>query len=200
MLQNPRPWTYYSKLVPGYIEKYGSVRGMRDRNRRLMKQLTKAGNEEETRSIRNELIENNQPLAKMYAERYGYHNGWSKEKKEDMFQECMVSVKGYIDTVQDWNIPQSYFQVRLSNYCKSAIENKRRLKIIENNDVTLPFNEDNFAQDSLSINSDFLRQLVLFIHTQQNDKEKSFTSNISDAKKWACLPKWNLNRSLHSSI
>ena len=66
--QTEKYWTYYSSLVPGYKEKYG-LRGMRERNRKLLKRLKTAQGKERKR-LQNLLAENNLPYAKYVSEIY----------------------------------------------------------------------------------------------------------------------------------
>ena len=100
-------WKYYSELVPGYVEKY-SNKGMRERNRKILKQLEGTTGERRLH-LENLLAENNQPLAKYVAERYGAYLGWNKAERQDAFQECCAEIIGYIRKMENGLSPV-YFQ------------------------------------------------------------------------------------------
>lgn len=147
--QTEKHWIYYSSLVPGYKEKYG-LRGMRDRNRKLLKWL-KTAQGEERKKLQNLLAENNLPYAKYVSERYCNYYGLAS-KKEEYYQICLSALAKHILSLHDEDdYRQVYFQNGMYYKMLSRIKNTERLSIIENKCTFVSFDENTFPQETKMI-------------------------------------------------
>lgn len=143
--QTEKHWIYYSSLVPGYKEKYG-LRGMRDRNRKLLKRLKTAQGEERKR-LQNLLAENNLPYAKYVSERYCKYYGLAS-KKEEYYQICLSALAKHILSLHDEDdYRQDYFQNGIYYNMFGGIKNAEKLSIIENKCTFVSFDENTFPQE-----------------------------------------------------
>ena len=143
--QTEEHWIYYSSLVPGYKEKYG-LRGMRDRNCKLLKRLKTAQGEERKR-LQNLLAENNLPYAKYVSERYCNYYGLTS-KKEEYYQICLSALAKHILSLHDEDdYRQDYFQNGMYYKMLGQISNAEKLSIIENKCSFITFNENLFPQE-----------------------------------------------------
>lgn len=143
--QTEKYWTYYSSLVPGYKEKYG-LRGMRERNRKLLKRLKTAQGKERKR-LQNLLAENNLPYAKYVSEIYCNYYGLTS-KKEEYYQICLSALAKHILSLHDEDdYRQAYFQNGMYYKMLGQISGAGKLSIIENKCIFVSFDENTFPQE-----------------------------------------------------
>lgn len=141
-------WQYYCKKVPGYVKKY-SDRGMRDKNRKIFKKLPRASGKE-LRTLRDSLIENNLPLARMVAERFATRRNIPKDTVEDLYQDCCLALTDHVNSI----IQKKKYDVRpfqsgifyrmyysLLNKSKSETDITRRFPVIQFDDETYNTND-----------------------------------------------------------
>ena len=160
-------WIYYSSLVPGYKEKYG-LRGMRARNRKLLKSL-KSAQGEERKMLQNLLAENNLPYAKYISEIYCDYYGLGN-RKEEYYQICLSALAKQILSLHDEDdYRQAYFQNALYFKMLAQINNARKLSIIENKCSFIQFDEEMFPQETEQ--SADKEQLLRYIHYFLTERE-----------------------------
>lgn len=104
-------WIYYSSLIPGYAEKYG-LRGMRERNRKLLPALSRARNEQKRETLRKSLLENNLPLAMYTADMWRKKHHMTREQRDDLFQDSVICLSGYIHSLEGDDFKPGFFQAR----------------------------------------------------------------------------------------
>lgn len=137
-------WVYYSTLIPGYVKKYG-LRGIRDRNRKLLKELKRSRSDERKDRCRRDLVENNLPLAKYAAERWKKYNNLSDTDAEDAFHDCVVAMSNFIHDLKKDDLVPNYFQVRLYTRMSQYLRNDENRKTLENTMTLEPFNEEGYV-------------------------------------------------------
>ena len=137
-------WVYYSTLIPGYVEKYG-LRGIRDRNRKLLKELKSSRSDEKKDRCRRDLVENNLPLAKYTAERWRMRNNLSADDADDAFHDCVIAMSNYINNLKGNDFVSICFQVSLYTRMNQYLYNGDIRKTIENTASSVPFDEENYV-------------------------------------------------------
>lgn len=80
---------YYCEFVDGYVDAHG-LRGVRDRNERLLKALKEADNADRQTRIIWELVENNRPLARREAMRMYSICRWDEEDMRDAYEDSLL--------------------------------------------------------------------------------------------------------------
>ena len=166
-----KEWIYYETLVPGYVKKH-SMRGIRERNAKLLDRLRKSTSPHETKQVKDLLAENNLPLAKYIAERFKQGRDWNRDSKDDAFSECCLAMVKFLNkmgTTED-DLNQRFFQVRLSQamwahlYLEYITKGSRR-------DLNLiPFSEENDIEtkDAVHLNIPLVIDILNSIATCRN--------------------------------
>ena len=143
-------WIYFSTMVEGYVDKYG-MRGIRERNKRIIKQLAKADSPEKELRIRQKLVENNLPLAKAMAERRGYTKRWDKEKCEQAYADCCFGLTTFcIKKLPKDNkafLKPNYFQTAIYFHMFNELNRKPTGQDIYNYAERITFDENSFPAD-----------------------------------------------------
>ena len=169
-------WIYYSRLIPGYTEKY-TDRGMRERNKLLLRRLSKDSLPfREKEKIENALIENNLPLAKMVAERFCDKNRFSYGSREDAFMDCVEAMSVYMREVEPDIIQKpGWFQTRLFSKMHAALYSKEERICIETKSEFIPFNEKDFEQEyPLKVDKELLEYIMICCTPRQREILKDF--------------------------
>lgn len=166
-------WTYYSPMIPGYVEK-NTMRGMRDRNRTLLAQLCKVKDETKTEPLKRKLVENNLPLARYTAERFCLKFGWRFGNVDDAYQECCLKLIEFMDSLDDELIRKpNFFQVRMFRSMYSRLYSEQNLKACpENTHEYIKFDEDLFlSPGEKKIDKDMIRELIDLVPESPRDIE-----------------------------
>ncbi len=156
-------WIYFSKLLPGYTEKY-SLRGVRERNRHLVRRLSGAVGEGEGDRIRDLLIDNNRPLARYAAAKWARINGWTSAEEDDAYQENCLALTLFFRTMQPGDYDgksHGFLSIAMFAAMRNNIYAKTHRKSTENLLEAIPYNEEAFPQeDSFEIDTEYLFTFV----------------------------------------
>ena len=166
-------WTYMSSLVPGYVDQY-TLRGVRKRNKRLLKQLEKASSQAETDRVNALLIDNNRPLAMYVAWRFAKGRGWSREKTMDAYQECCVFLTEQVrKTKPEGDFAPSHFQVHIYYYMLGHLDCMYNYKTVENHSVFVPFEEEEYPLETdATLNKEFIREYFEYATRYVPDRDR----------------------------
>ncbi len=153
-------WIRFSRQVPGYVQRYGDDRGMRQRNAKLLHDL---GCCDDIRT-RHELIYNNLPLAKYIAWKWTPLSDKLQTTNDDLYQECCLALSDYImhaSVKKLQALGTANFQLRI--YRAMAYPLQRKLYELDHRPPvqTQPYDEQNLpADDTQRINVDFLKSWI----------------------------------------
>ena len=165
-----REWIYYASLVPGYAEKYG-LRDMRKRNRKFFNKIHKTTDPQQLHQLKQQLIDNNRPLARYVAEAYAIHQHWSKEQIDDAYQDCCCALTKYIIS-NDLSYSHTYHQVGFYKTMTAYLSNKIRSRIAENICTFIPFNEEtHLMEEELAVDKNLLLFFISITGRSRRDKE-----------------------------
>ena len=184
-METEKNWTYYSSLVPGYVEKH-SLRGIRDRNKALLKQLKKTRSKAKEKEICDLLVENNRPLAMYMAHRHGLNNGLTSEQIQDAYQECCVELATKTGKIRNEKLySPSLFQTALSLCMRARLNNLDNKAIIENKETPVPFDEQTFpAEKEKTIDREYLRRYILHMPLPERDVRIVIEYYLGDEEKY----------------
>ena len=191
---NENRWIFYSSLVPGYTDKYGSS-GMRERNRTLLRRIQKAKSAAERFPIEQLLIENNLPLAKYISERWRVRFRLSREQERDDFQTCCLTLIRFVRTMEGEALRPSFFMRRIYMAMYTALYAPAFVgKTLGNTHTFVPFNENDFPavnEEPVKANMPLLLSItrqayrrrgaeVLSLYVQGNEQKHVQPENLQD--------------------
>ena len=142
-------WVYYSRLVPGYEEKYG-IRNIRRRNASILRKCQKGDPLTQCALQRERIAENNLPLARMVAEKWSRMNGWDRNQTEDAYQECCYALVMYIDNVFPDEVKEltgAYFSKRIYVAMNNRLTVLHNRNLPKNQLTFIPFDENDFPTE-----------------------------------------------------
>lgn len=158
-------WVYYSHHVEGYTAKYGD-RGIRDRNGKILKSFKKEQDPGKLIQIRQQLVENNLPLARAVAEQRAHTKRWKQEKTEEAYANCCLALTMYCmqKLPHKESISANYFQVCVYYHMLNAVNDMH-----EGNDVydlceIEPLDEETVpAETKTAVNLRHLQRLFRYV-------------------------------------
>lgn len=179
-------WNYYSTLVPGYVEKHG-LRGVRERNSKLLKSLRKSKNPFEQEQIRESLAENNRPLAMYCAHRITFGRKKSTETIRDDYQECLLAMWTFIRKINPQNDGPAfrtwYFQASIYKMMMWRLYYLYVIKDGEDKPEFLPLDKEDFPQEELlhEANTELIGKLTrLLVSPRSEDILRLFYAGNPD--------------------
>lgn len=156
-------WIYFSKLLPGYTEKY-SLRGVRERNKHLVRRLSGAVGEGEDNRIRDLLIDNNRPLARFAAAKWAQINGWTSAEEDDAYQENCLALTLFFRTMQPGDYDgksHGFLSIAMFAAMRNNIYVKTHRKSAENLLEAVPYDEETFPQEeTFRIDTEYLFSFI----------------------------------------
>lgn len=156
-------WIYFSKLLPGYTEKY-TLRGVRERNRHLVRLLSGAVGEGDGDRIRDLLIDNNRPLARFAAAKWARMNGWTDAEEDDAYQENCLALTLFFRTMQPGDYDgksHGFLSIAMFAAMRNNIYAKTHRKSAENLLEAVPYNEEAFPQEeTFGIDTEYLFSFI----------------------------------------
>ncbi len=171
-MEDNKEWVYYSELVPGYLEKW-SNHEIRRRNERFLKKLKKGPDEEACKKIKQDLIENNLPLARYIADYVYLKNKSHLLTVEDAYQNCCIALTRYIYAMPCDEIPtKGHFQIDIYFRMLGALNSQLGRKEPEMQFEKVAFNENDYPVDDTAecINRQALLD-ILQVFCSQRDME-----------------------------
>lgn len=165
-----REWVYYSSLVPGYTEKYG-LRDMRKRNKKYFDKIHKTKDPQQLHHLKQQLIDNNRPLARYVAEAYAIHQHWSKEKTDDAYQDCCYILAKYIFS-NELAYSAAYHQVGFYKTMTAYLSNRIKIRIAENVCSFIPYDEElhNIKEDPV-VDKNLLLYFINITYAPSRNKD-----------------------------
>lgn len=150
-------WIRFSRQVPGYVQRYGDDRGMRQRNAKLLHDLGCCDNIR----TRHELIYNNLPLAKYITWVWQPLTARLRVSQEDLYQDCCLALSDYImrtSAQKLQSLEATNFQMTI--YHTMSYPLHRKLYELDHRPPvqTQPYDEQNLPADNTQrINVEFLK-------------------------------------------